>query len=459
MKQVEKYKVSDREILDLWKTTEHTTGVYVHSAFCKEQCTYCNFKGTIFGYDNHEKYVKEYLPSMLEFYKDILEKPYINGYFWGGGTPSLMSSSEMDNIFKIIPNFKSQKNKLMEMHVCDWHEEQTDVLKDHRFNILIACIQTFDRETLKKYGRRVPKDRQGVFDNIQYAHSQGLNVSSDLLYLDTGNQAVDSSRLMNDMQLLADNNISEITIQTLFDEVGKFDNIVTAIAELFLGNNPEYAMYNTFFRNGAGVDIPIMYRPVDGNIADHLEENKYIERRDNRCVTLRIVRRDKDPDEMFHWSPAVDEMTKWPLNITPQWSNTLGIGSYKNYKNTFSTIEDRIEYIEVGNLDSPEFYITYNKDDYKFKDLVAEFYNDVYEATGQDPPDGTAFYFSTCVKGVDEFSVNKKLKRELIIGLQFPDNAYINEFLIKYKNKLIEAWPDLSKKWKFTTRPLPEPKE
>ena len=28
-------KVSGREILDLWKTTEHTTGVYVHSAFCE----------------------------------------------------------------------------------------------------------------------------------------------------------------------------------------------------------------------------------------------------------------------------------------------------------------------------------------------------------------------------------------------------------------------------------------
>ena len=443
-------KVSGREILDLWKTTEHTTGVYVHSAFCKEQCNYCNFKGTIFGYDNHEKYVKEYLPSMLEFYKDILEKPYINGYFWGGGTPSLMSPSEMDNIFKIIPNFKSQKNKLMEMHVCDWHEEQTDVLKDHRFNILIACIQTFDRETLKKYGRRVPKDRQRVFDNIQYTQSLGLNVSSDLLYLDTGNQAVDSSRLMNDMQLLADNNISEITIQTLFDEVGKFDNIVTAIAELFLGNNPEYAMYNTFFPNGSGIDIPIIYRPVDGNIADHLDPTKY----HGRSVTLRIVRRDKDPDEMFYWSPAVDEMTKWPLNITPQWSNTLGIGSYKNYKNTFSTIEDRIEYIEVGNLNSPEFYITYNKDDFKLKDLVADFYNDVYEATGQEPPDGITFYFSALVKGEDEFSVNKKIRRELIIGLQFPDNISINEFLIEYKNKLIEAWPELSKKWKFATRPL-----
>ena len=239
-------KISGQDILDLWKTTQQSIGVYIHSAFCKEQCTYCNFKGTIFNKAEWKQYYEEYLPKMIEFYGDILSSPQINGYFFGGGTPSLMSPSEMRNIFDLIPNFKSQKNKLMEMHVCDWNKEQLDVLREYNFNIVIVCIQTFDRMALKKYKRRIPKDIDVVCEHIQYAHSLGLKTNSDLLYLNTGNVAKDTDRLMMDMQLLADNNISEITIQTLFDEIGNFDNIVTAIAELFLNKNPKYAMYNTF---------------------------------------------------------------------------------------------------------------------------------------------------------------------------------------------------------------------
>jgi len=146
-------KISGQEILDLWKTTQQPTGVYIHSAFCKEQCTYCNFKGTIFNKDKWKQYYGEYLPKMIEFYGDILSSPQINGYFFGGGTPSLMSPSEMRNLFDLIPNFKSQKNKVMEMHVCDWNKEQLDVLREYNFNIVIVCIQTFDRDALKKYKR------------------------------------------------------------------------------------------------------------------------------------------------------------------------------------------------------------------------------------------------------------------------------------------------------------------
>ena len=302
-------KVSGQEILDLWKTTQKPTGVYIHSAFCKEQCTYCNFKGTIFNKDKWKQYYEEYLPSMIEFYKEPLSSSQINGYFFGGGTPSLMSPDEMRNIFDIIPNFKSQKNKLMEMHVCDWNKEQLDVLSEYNFNIVIVCIQTFDRDALKKYKRRVPKDIDVVCEHIRYAHSLGLKTNSDLLYLDTGNNAKDINRLMVDMQLLADNNISEITIQTIFDEEGKFDNIVTAAAELFLNKNPEYAMYNTFVHLGSRIDIPIVYKTKNDGFSF-------------RIVALRMIKRDEDPIEIFHWCPQLEEMWKWPADVSMECSNT-----------------------------------------------------------------------------------------------------------------------------------------
>ena len=111
-------KITSGEVLNLWKNNKQSTGVYIHSPFCKEQCTYCTFKGTIFNKNSYKQYYQEYLPRMIDFYGDVLSSPQINGYFFGGGTPSLMSPDELRNLFDLIPNFKSQENKLMEMHVC-----------------------------------------------------------------------------------------------------------------------------------------------------------------------------------------------------------------------------------------------------------------------------------------------------------------------------------------------------
>jgi len=445
-------KVSGQEILDLWKTTQQSTGVYIHSAFCKEQCTYCTFKGMIFNKHEWKKYYEEYLPKMIEFYGDILSSPQIDGYFFGGGTPSLMSPSEMRNLFDLIPNFKSQKNKVMEIHVCDWNKEQLDVLKEYNFNIVIVCVQTFDRDALKKYKRRVPKSTDVVCEHIRYANSIGIKTNSDILYLDTGNTAKDINRLMVDMQLLADNEISEITIQTLYDEEGKFDNIVTATTELFLNKNPEYAMYNTFVPMGEEVDIPIVYKTKSSM----------------RCVTLRMIRRDVDPIEIFHWLPMLDEMVKWPADVSTRLSNTLGIGSYSNYKDTFSTIEDRIEYKEIGNLNYPEFYITYNKLDYNMKDLIASFYEELDNLIGGEAPDGVVFNFSTVVdtmnfvgpkedrKNLKESKVlyaPKRISRELVIGMFFPERGD-NYVQSAYRKKLETIWPTISKHWKFANRPI-----
>jgi hypothetical protein len=336
----------------------------------------------------------------------------------------------------------------MEMHVCDWNKEQLDVLKEYNFNIVIVCIQTFDRVALKKYKRRVPKDIDVVCEHIQYAHSLGLKTNSDLLYLDTGNTTEDIDRLMVDMQLLADNNISEITIQTLFDEVniqfgnnspilhhtiqqGKFDNIVTAATELFLNKNPKYAMYNTFVPVGEGIDIPITYKTKN-------------EKGPARCVALRMIRRDETPAEIFHWIPQLEEMEKWPNNVSNYWTNTLGIGSYNNYKDTFSTIEDRIEYKEVGNLNFPEFYITYNKLDYKIKELIAMFYEELEFHLDEEPPDGIKFNFSTVVNTSNPMNLNKQVKRELIVQMVFPERDD-NELVFDYRKKLDTIWPNISK--------------
>ena len=193
-------------------------------------------------------------------------------------------------------------------------------------------------------------------------------------------------------------------------------------------------MYNTFVPVGEEVDIPIVYKTKNDGMPA-------------RCVALRVIKRDEDPIEIFHWLPQLAEMGKWPNVDTGECPNTLGIGSYNNYKDTFSTIEDRIEYKEVGNLNFPEFYITYNKLDYKIKDLVAMFYEELEFHLGEEPPDGILFYFWTQVDTTEPFGLNKQVKRELIVQVehQGDDNHVVSD----YRKKLLTIWPKISNKRKY----------
>ena len=128
-------------------------------------------------------------------------------------------------------------------------------------------------------------------------------------------------------------------------------------------------------------------------------------------------------------------------------TNTLGIGSFSNYKDTYSTIEDRIEYTEIGDLNSTEFYVTYDKSDYKIKDLINKFYEELEHFTGEEPPDGIDFYFSTLVDSINPDSPNKEVKRELVVRVDFPkkNNNYV---LSEYIKKFQAAWPHISLKIK-----------
>ena len=407
---------SDVEVLQSWKNTKNKTGVYIHGPFCKEQCEYCTYKGTLYNKAAFKRYYSDYLPKLLEFYKPVLSSDIIHCYFFGGGTPSLMSPQTMRDIFDCIPNFKENPNKVMEFHMCDWTREQLDTLKEYNFNTVIACVQTFDNEILKKQGRRRPKSPEIIYEFIEYANSLGLHTMSDVIFFD------DLDRLASDMQTLADHNTTEITVQTIHstDKAGEFDIPVTGIINEFLENNLEYVKQPRVRENPLND-----FCDVDGNKI--WKESK-------------VYKKGVDWYEMYAVDLGfLDGLYTGIGSVYSTDFNTLGIGSYNNWKYTFSKIEDRLEYIEVGDTYTPKWYVTYNKDNYPTKKLISEFYKKLEDNIGE-PPDGITFSFKTSVQQHNEDTINKWVARELEAFVSWQeDSIIVSDYAIKLKN-LFPDW-------------------
>src|SRR5690606_39115704 len=79
-------------------------GIYIHIPFCKQACHYCDFH-----FSTSLKKKGELIAALCQ--ELILRKDEVHGIvetiYFGGGTPSLLSSKELQQIFETISkNYK-----------------------------------------------------------------------------------------------------------------------------------------------------------------------------------------------------------------------------------------------------------------------------------------------------------------------------------------------------------------
>ena len=73
-------------------------GIYLHIPFCRQACTYCNFHFTTSLHYKNE--VVTALCKEMELQKNFLGDETISTVYFGGGTPSLLSLSELETILQ-----------------------------------------------------------------------------------------------------------------------------------------------------------------------------------------------------------------------------------------------------------------------------------------------------------------------------------------------------------------------
>ena len=156
-------------------------GIYLHIPFCKQACTYCNFHFTTSL--RHKDELIQALAKEMVAEKQHLDGETIETIYFGGGTPSLLSISDLEFL---ISNIRQQflvaadAELTLEANPDDISVEKLQGWKETGINRLSIGVQSFFEEELRWMNRA--HNAEQAIDNLQLARSEFSNITMDLIY-------------------------------------------------------------------------------------------------------------------------------------------------------------------------------------------------------------------------------------------------------------------------------------
>lgn len=158
------------------------SGIYIHIPFCRKACVYCDFHFST-NLESKTKLV-EAICKEIALRKDYLSDKKLTSIYFGGGTPSVLSKSELKKILAAInTNFEIDPKAeiTFELNPEDADINYLKEIKILGINRLSIGLQSFNEEELKWMNRA--HTVQQSFDCIKNAQSAGFdNISIDLIY-------------------------------------------------------------------------------------------------------------------------------------------------------------------------------------------------------------------------------------------------------------------------------------
>lgn len=158
--------------------------VYVHIPFCAQQCSYCYYK-TIQGSRKTE--VDQYVDTLCReielatrhFHLD--ERPVRSIYF-GGGTPTLLSESNIKQIVECVRNnfqINDDAEFTVEAEPVTLTQKKADMLRELKVNRISLGVQSLCDDIIKLSNRKDTEEK--VIKAIEMAQSTGASVNIDLM--------------------------------------------------------------------------------------------------------------------------------------------------------------------------------------------------------------------------------------------------------------------------------------
>jgi oxygen-independent coproporphyrinogen-3 oxidase len=188
-------------------------GIYIHIPFCKQACTYCNFHFST-QLQNKEAFLIALKNEICCNNGFIGRNEIIETIYFGGGTPSLLSSIELEEILQVIfTQFKVSANAeiTLEANPDDINSEVVANWIKIGINRLSVGIQSFVEEELIWMNRA--HTAKHAIECIDIIQEIGIhNFSVDLIF---GGPLLSHEALEKNIRIISSKNIPHISCYAL----------------------------------------------------------------------------------------------------------------------------------------------------------------------------------------------------------------------------------------------------
>jgi oxygen-independent coproporphyrinogen III oxidase len=157
-------------------------GIYLHIPFCKQACNYCDFHfSTVKA--NKDAVVRAMLRE-IDLRHTYLPGSVLNSIYLGGGTPSLLSADEIENLITHISRYFTWEKSAeitLEANPDDISKNVLSGWRNNGINRLSIGLQSFNDDELKWMNRAHSASES--LDAVKLAQDSGFeNISIDLIY-------------------------------------------------------------------------------------------------------------------------------------------------------------------------------------------------------------------------------------------------------------------------------------
>ncbi|MGD1945580.1 MAG: radical SAM family heme chaperone HemW [Croceivirga sp.] len=186
-------------------------GIYIHIPFCKKACHYCDFHFSTSLKNKDEMLLA--LRKELELRKEELPNLIVETIYFGGGTPSLLTTGEIEGLIETIhSHYTVVRNPeiTLEANPDDMSRNRIVELTQSAVNRLSIGVQSFFDNDLALMNRA--HNAIEAKNSIQQAVQSFENISIDLIY---GVPEVDDAQWLANIETALEFQIPHISAYAL----------------------------------------------------------------------------------------------------------------------------------------------------------------------------------------------------------------------------------------------------
>ena len=158
--------------------SESTLGIYIHVPFCVRKCPYCDF----YSVPQTAERMEQYGTALCRFLRQMQTDLPVDTIYFGGGTPSLLPVSLLEEILQTIDKTVSlqQPEITLECNPATVDRETLQQFQEIGINRLSIGVQSLSDVQLKRLGRL--HDAQTAIETVEQAAAAGFqNLSCDVM--------------------------------------------------------------------------------------------------------------------------------------------------------------------------------------------------------------------------------------------------------------------------------------